>query len=45
MRHDNESEVVAINYWKEVRKELDDIFFGMWKILLLIHNSVEFKEL
>jgi len=45
MRHDSESEVVAINYWKEVRKELDDIFFGMWNILLLIHNSVDFKEL
>lgn len=45
IQEENDSEVIAINYWKEVRKDLSKILFSFWNSLLLIHNSLEFEYL
>lgn len=45
IQEENDSEVIAINYWKEVRKDLSKILFSFWNSLLLIHNSLEFAYL
>ena len=37
--------VVAVNYWKESRKELKKLLSEPWKTLLLFHNSQEVKEI
>ena len=36
--------VVAVNYWKESRKELKKLLSEPWKTLLLFHNSQEVRE-
>jgi hypothetical protein len=38
-------EVVAVNYWKSVNNELRRITLDFWNNLLLIHDSLEFKEI
>ncbi|CAG1003234.1 MAG: hypothetical protein MPEBLZ_02598 [Candidatus Methanoperedens nitroreducens] len=38
-----DSEVLAVNYWKETRKDLKKILSEPWKTLLLFHNSREVK--
>lgn len=45
MIQEKDSEVIAISYWKEVRKELSKILFSFWNTLLLIHNSIDFVDL
>ena len=45
IQEENDSEVIAINYWKEVRRDLSKILFSFWNSLLLIHNSLEFAYL
>lgn len=37
--------VVAVNYWKESRKEVKKLLSEPWKTLLLFHNSQEVKEI
>lgn len=41
----NEEEIVAVNYWKETRKDLKKVLSEPWKTLLLVHNSKEVKEI
>ncbi|CAG0957266.1 MAG: hypothetical protein OIN86_12500 [Candidatus Methanoperedens sp.] len=38
-------EVLAVNYWKETRKDLKKVLSEPWKTLLLFHNSKEVKEI
>jgi hypothetical protein len=38
-------EVVAVNYWKSVNNEFRRITLDFWNTLLLIHDSLEFKEI
>ncbi len=38
-------EVVAVNYWKSVNFELKRIMLDFWNTLLLIHDSLEFKQI
>ena len=38
-------EVVAVNYWKDVKTELKKVLSDPWNTLLLIHNSVEFNQI
>jgi archaellum biogenesis ATPase FlaH len=38
-------EVVAVNYWKSVNNEFRKITLDFWNTLLLIHDSLEFKEI
>ena len=38
-------EVVAVNYWKDVKTELKRVLSDPWNTLLLIHNSVEFNQI
>lgn len=40
-----DSEVLAVNYWKETRKDLKKVLSEPWKTLLLFHNSKEVKEI
>jgi hypothetical protein len=40
-----EFQVAQINYWKEIRKELDKTFKSLHGVILLTHNSVEFTDL
>ena len=38
-------EVVAVNCWSEVNKNMKDTLSVFWKTLLLIHNTQEFNEI
>lgn len=38
-------EVVAVNYWKSANNEFKKIMLDFWNTLLLIHDSLEFKEI
>ncbi len=38
-------EVVAVNYWKSANNEFKRIMLDFWNTLLLIHDSLEFKEI
>ena len=38
-------EVVAVNYWKDVKKDLKKVLLTRWNTLLLIHNSVDFNQI
>ncbi|MGB8218578.1 MAG: hypothetical protein WCE94_14870 [Candidatus Methanoperedens sp.] len=38
-------EVVAVNYWKSVNNEFRKITQDFWNTLLLIHDSLEIKEI
>jgi len=40
-----EFQVAQVNYWKEIRKELDKTFKSLHGVILLTHNSVEFTDL
>jgi len=40
-----EHKVVQVNYWKEIRKELNEIFEHLHGLVLLTHNSIEFSDL
>jgi len=40
-----ELQVAQVNYWKEIRKELDNTFKSLHGVILLTHNSVEFTDL
>ena len=40
----DEREVVQINYWKEVRKEINKTIKELSGLVLLIHNSLEFQD-
>jgi hypothetical protein len=39
-----EKEIVQINYWKEMRKEIDRIINDLHGLVLLTHNSIEFSD-
>jgi len=41
----DEGELITINYWKDVKKDIDNMLFSSWDIMLLIHNSSEFKDM
>ena len=38
-------EVVDVNYWKSVNNEFRRITLDFWNTLLLIHDSLEFREI
>ncbi|VVB86268.1 Uncharacterised protein [uncultured archaeon] len=38
-------EVVAVNYWKDVKNDLRKTLSVFWTTLFLIHNSEDFKEI
>jgi len=40
-----ESEVIQVNYWKEIRKEISKTLDSLHGLVLLIHNSIEFSDL
>jgi len=40
-----EHKVVQVNYWKEIRKELNETFEHLHGLVLLTHNSIEFSDL
>ncbi len=40
-----EVKVVQVNYWKEMRKELNKTFESFHGLVLLTHNSIEFSDL
>ncbi len=42
---DEEPQIVAINYWKEIKMELNNIVGNIKDIALVIHNSVELEDL
>ena len=37
--------VVQVNYWKEMRKEINKTFESLHGLVLLTHNSIEFSDL
>ncbi|MCE8422400.1 MAG: hypothetical protein J5U17_11070 [Candidatus Methanoperedens sp.] len=37
-------EVIAVNYWREVKLDIKKILSGFWNTLLFIHNCEDFKE-
>jgi hypothetical protein len=40
-----ELQVTQVNYWKEIRKEIDITFKSLRGVVLLTHNSVELSDL
>lgn len=40
-----ELNVVQVNYWKEIRKEINKTFGCLHGLILLTHNSIEFSDL
>jgi len=40
-----EESVVQVNYWKEMRKEINKTFESLHGLVLLTHNSIEFSDL
>ena len=40
-----EDQVVQINYWIEIRKEINKTFDSLHGLVLLTHNSIEFSDL
>jgi hypothetical protein len=40
-----ELNVVQVNYWKEIRKEINKTFGSLHGLILLTHNSAEFSDL
>jgi len=40
-----ELKVVQVNYWKEVRKEINTTLESLHGLILLTHNSIEFSDL
>ena len=39
------TEIIAVNYWKEMRKELHNTVNNLHGLVLLTHNSVEFSDI
>jgi hypothetical protein len=37
--------VVQVNYWKEIRKEINRTFESLHGLVLLTHNSIEFSDI
>ena len=40
-----EDEVISINYWKEIHKEISEILKNLHGIVIITHNSIEFTEI
>jgi hypothetical protein len=40
-----ELKVVQVNYWKEMRKEINKTFDSLHGVVLLTHNSIEFSDI
>ena len=40
-----ELKVVQVNYWKEIRKEINKTLESLHGLVLLTHNSIEFSDL
>jgi hypothetical protein len=40
-----EFKVVQLNYWKEMRKEINKTFDSLHGLVLLTHNSIEFSDI
>ncbi len=40
-----DEKIVQVNYWKKLRKDLDEIVGKLNGVVLFIHNSVKFKDL
>lgn len=41
----SEDEVISINYWKEIQKEISEILKNLYGIVIVTHNSIEFTEI
>ena len=41
----SETEVVQVNYWREIRKEINKTIDNIQGLVLLTHNSVEFTDI
>jgi archaellum biogenesis ATPase FlaH len=37
--------IVQVNYWKEIRKEINKTFESLHGLVLLTHNSIEFSDI
>jgi hypothetical protein len=37
--------IVQVNYWKEIRKEINRTFESLHGLVLLTHNSIEFSDI
>lgn len=40
-----EDEIININYWKEIHKEISEILKNLSGIVIVTHNSIEFTEI
>lgn len=40
-----ERQVVQVNYWKELRREINETIGNLRGVILLTHNSVEFSDI
>lgn len=40
-----ETKVIQVNYWKEIRKEINETIEDLHGLVLLTHNSVEFSDI
>jgi len=40
-----DDEIISINYWKEVHKEISEILNNLRGIVIITHNSIEFPEI
>ncbi|MFW6120389.1 MAG: hypothetical protein ACOC80_05760 [Petrotogales bacterium] len=40
-----EDEIININYWKEIHKEISEILKNLRGIVIVTHNSIEFTEI
>jgi hypothetical protein len=41
----DELTIVQVNYWKEIRKEINRTFESLHGLVLLTHNSIEFADI
>jgi len=44
MVDENNYDVIQVNYWREMRKDLDKMLESYWETMLLIQDSVNFEE-
>ena len=40
-----EDEIIVTNYWKEVHKDISDILNNLSGLVIITHNSIEFKDI
>ncbi|MEF8848967.1 MAG: hypothetical protein V5A68_07540 [Candidatus Thermoplasmatota archaeon] len=42
---DREEKIIQVNYWKRLRKDFDNIVGNLHGIAIVIHNSIDFKDI